>query len=77
MLRIKLSRVGRKHDPHYRIVVTEAKSKITGKSVDILGSYDPTDPQNQLLIDKQRYSEWLSKGAQPTDTIRQLVAKLK
>ena len=77
MLKIKLTRTGRKNQAHYRIVVAEARSKAVGKNVDILGSYDPADPQNQLLIDQMRYTQWLEKGAQPTQTIRLLVAKIK
>lgn len=76
MLKIKLSRTGRRNAPSYRIVVTEARSKINGKAVDSLGSYNPHDPTNRLSIDKGRYSEWLKKGAQPSNTIRLLIAKL-
>ena len=77
MLKIKLARTGRKNEPHYRVVVVEARSKLSGKNVEVLGSYDPTDPKNQLLIDKNRYTDWLKLGAQPTQTVRQLVAKTK
>lgn len=77
MLKIKLSRTGRRQQANYRVVVVEAKSKATGKSVEILGSYNPKDPQNTLLIDRNRYDQWLKKGAQPTDTIRQLIIKNK
>jgi small subunit ribosomal protein S16 len=77
MLKIKLSRQGRKNLAFYRIVVTEGKSKLSGKTVDILGHYNPQDVDNTLIINKDRYQDWLNKGAQPTDTIRQLVAKNK
>ncbi len=77
MLKIKLSRTGRKNQPYYRVVVLEQKSKLTGRAVDTLGSYNPKDPKNKLTIDLNRYNDWLIKGAQPTDTIRQLVAKQK
>lgn len=77
MLKIKLSRTGRKNQPFYRVVVSEARSKVVGKAVDILGSYNPNDPNNKLSIDTNRYADWVKKGAQPTLTIRQLVAKNK
>lgn len=77
MLKIKLSRTGRKHQALFRVVVSEARSKAVGKNVDTLGSYNPSDPQNQLLIDHTRYTQWLEKGAQPTQTIRQLIARIK
>lgn len=75
MLKIKLTRTGRKNQAQYRIVVAEAKSKITGSSV-VLGSYNPASTDNKIIINQQEYANWLSKGAQPTDTVRQLVKKL-
>jgi small subunit ribosomal protein S16 len=78
MLKIKLSRTGKKNQARYRVVVCEAKSKNTGgQAIDILGYYNPTDPTNRLVINSDQYKVWLSKGAQPTDTVRQLVAKQK
>ena len=77
MLKIKLSRTGRKNTAAYRIVVTEARSKLNGRSVDSLGSYNPHDPTNRLSIDKLRYAQWLKKGAPPSNTIRLLVARAK
>jgi len=72
MLKIKLSRTGKKNQPSFRIVVQEAKSKVDGKAVDILGNYIPLSEPAQIKIDKKRYQEWVSKGAQPTETVRQL-----
>jgi small subunit ribosomal protein S16 len=76
MLKIKLSRTGKRNQAHYRVVVTEAKSKLNGKNVAILGSYNPSSTDNRLIINQENYALWLKKGAQPTDTIRQLVKKL-
>ncbi|OGD79920.1 30S ribosomal protein S16 [Candidatus Collierbacteria bacterium RIFOXYB1_FULL_49_13] len=76
MLKIKLVRTGRKNLSFYRIVVAEGKSKVSGRVVELLGSYDPHDPKNQLIINKQSYTDWLAKGAQPTLTVKQLVKKL-
>lgn len=77
MLKIKLARQGRKNLAVYRVVVLEGKSKLTGKTVDTLGHYDPSDKENKLIINKDRYQDWINKGARPTDTVRQLVAKIK
>lgn len=77
MLKIKLSRTGRKNLASYRLVVAEKRSKLNGKVIDSLGSYNPHDPQNKLAIDQEKYAEWLKKGAQPTQTVRLLVAKQK
>jgi len=54
-------------------VVAEGKSKLTGKVIDTLGTYNPHNQDNSIEIDKQNYQLWLTKGAQPTDTIRKLV----
>lgn len=68
---------GKRNQPYYRIVVAEKRSKLTGQYIDLLGNYDPNDPKNKLTIDKKRYADWITKGAKPTDTVRQLVAKQK
>ena len=74
MLKIKLSRTGRKNQAQYRVVVSEAKSKVNGKNVAILGYYNPADKENKLIINKSLYAEWLNKGAQPTDTVRRILS---
>lgn len=75
MLKIKLSRTGRKNQAQYRIVVAEARSKADGKNVANLGTYNPAHPENKIIINQQLYADWLKKGAQPTNTVRQLVKK--
>lgn len=75
MLKIKLQPTGKKHQRSYRIVVAEGKSKLSGKVIDSLGSYNPHDPENKIQIDEKNYQSWVAKGAQPTDTIRKLVNK--
>lgn len=76
MLKIKLSRTGRKNQAQYRVVVQEQHSKLSGKTIASLGSYNPSDKENRLIINQQEYANWLAKGAQPTDTVRQLAKKL-
>lgn len=73
MLKIKLSRTGKTHQPSYRIVVVEAKSKRDGAYVESLGHYSPLT--KQLVLDKEKYAVWLTKGAQPTNTVAGLVKK--
>jgi small subunit ribosomal protein S16 len=73
MLKIKLQPTGKRHQRFYRIVVAEGKSKLSGKVIDILGTYNPHDLKNKIEIDQDKYQQWLTKGAQPTDTIRKLV----
>ena len=77
MLKIKLSRTGKKHEPHYRIVVAEKRSKRDGKYVALLGQYSPLTTPSTIVIDTKSYDHWLSQGAKPTDTVRKLRAKLE
>lgn len=68
--------MGRRNKPSYRIVVTENRSPRNGKSIDIIGHYNPlTDPAT-VTVDEERALKWLRHGAQPTDTVRGLLGKL-
>lgn len=71
MLKIKLSPIGKKHAPHYRIVVTEEHSKITGRAVDTIGHYHPNT--KSVDVDKELLAKWLKNGAQPTETVKSLL----
>lgn len=73
MLAIKLQRVGRKHQPSYRLVVAEARSKMAGPPVEDLGSYQPAT--KAAAFKKERISYWLGVGAQPTVTVHNLLVK--
>jgi len=75
MLKIKLARFGKKNQPHYRIVVNEARDKRDGSSVETLGHYAPTQTPKQLVIDVELYKKWIAKGAQPTPTVASLFAR--
>lgn len=77
MLKIKLSRQGKKGQPHYRIVVAEAKSKRDGKVSDSLGYYSPLGAEKTIKIDHDKYQSWIKKGAQPTSTVKNLVERVK
>lgn len=72
MLKIKLARFGKRNQPHYRFVVTEARSKRDGQYNASLGHYAPTQHPKLLEIDVVEYEKWVSKGAQPTDTVASL-----
>lgn len=75
MLKIKLARFGKKNQPHYRIVVNEARDKRDGSYVANIGHYAPTQTPKILEIDVKAYQEWVSKGAQPTPTVARLFEK--
>lgn len=77
MLKIKLTPTGKKNFRQYRVVVAERRGKLTGLIVTQLGVYNPRAEADQFKIDKVLYQSWLKKGAQPTQTIKDLVAKIK
>ncbi len=73
MLKIRLSRVGRKGQPHYRVVVAEHTAPIKGKCVEQLGTYDPKG--KNLTIKNERVEYWISVGAKPTNTVARMLDK--
>lgn len=77
MLKIKLARFGKRNQPHYRFVVTEAKSKRDGQYTENLGHYAPTQTPKVLEVDVAAYDAWLAKGAQPTETVHSLVERFR
>ncbi|MBW7944774.1 30S ribosomal protein S16 [Patescibacteria group bacterium] len=77
MLKIKLARFGKKKQPHYRIVVNEARDKRDGAYVEAIGHYAPTMTPKVLTIDMVKYEDWKKKGAQPTETVAALVTRIQ
>ena len=75
MLSIRMRRVGSKKKPYFRLVVTEARSKVESDFVENLGTYNPRSKPAQVNINKERVQHWLSKGARPSDSVRTLIAK--
>ena len=73
MLAIKLKRIGKKHQPSFRIVVAEKRSKLNGRYVEDLGWLN--SGSDELNIEKDRVEHWLKVGAQPTDTVHNLLVK--
>lgn len=78
MLRIRLTRTGRKHYHTFRIVAAEKTSPRDGRFVEVLGTYNPNlanDDENKLVIKEDRINHWLGKGAQPSHTVWTLLRK--
>ena len=73
MLAIRLMRTGAKKRPSYRIVVKEKQSKRDGAYLENLGTYNPTREPAEINLKADRIQYWISKGAQPTDTVRRLI----
>jgi small subunit ribosomal protein S16 len=75
MVKLRLERIGKKHQPIYRLVVIKAKSKRSTAAIEYIGFYDPTAKPKKFDYDKEKVEYWLGVGAQPTDTVRYLLAK--
>ena len=73
MLKIRLSQVGKKHRHSYRVVITEARSKRDGKTVDQIGYYNSQIQPPEFKLKKDRLNYWLNHGAQMTDKVRKLI----
>jgi small subunit ribosomal protein S16 len=74
-LKIRLSRIGTKHKPVFRVVVAEERSRRDGAAVEILGTYTPESKGNPLQINLERADYWRSKGALPSDTMNALIKR--
>ena len=72
MVKIRLTRLGDKKSPFYRIIVADGRSPRDGKFIDIIGTYNPLTNPIEVKIDADKAKDWLSKGAQPTDTVKSL-----
>ena len=76
--------MGKKKQPSYRIVVADARCPRNGKVIENIGTYNPRnkrdaegkDIENKMFVKQDRLNEWLSKGAQPTDSVRRILVKL-
>ena len=74
---IRLRREGTKNRPYYRVVVAEKRSPRDGKFIEIIGTYDPKRSGQNSSFNIERAEYWISKGAQPSDTVRSLIKKQK
>ena len=74
---IRLRREGALNSPYYKIVVADKRSPRDGKFIEIIGTYDPKKPGHNSTIKLERAEYWISKGAQPSDTVRSLIKKNK
>ncbi len=75
MLRIRLTRRGKKSQPSYRVVVTEITAKRDGRIVEHIGHYNPLTVPVEYVIKEDRALYWLSVGAQPSDAVKRLLVK--
>ena len=71
-VRIRLTRVGAKKNPIWRIVVADKRSPRDGRTIETIGSYNPQTEPSTIVVDEQRARHWLDHGAQPTSTVARL-----
>ena len=74
-VRIRLTRMGRKKKPFYRIIVANNEAARDGKFLDIVGTYDPMQEPVVITLDTEKLNDWLGKGAEPSVTVRSLIKK--
>jgi small subunit ribosomal protein S16 len=71
--KIRLARVGSKKNPIYRVVVADSRSPRDGKFIEIVGRYNPQTEPSTIELDDTKVKDWISKGAQPTESVRRLM----
>jgi small subunit ribosomal protein S16 len=77
MVKLRFIRIGKKHQPAYRLVAIKTRTKRDGEAIEFLGQYNPRTKPTTFTYETDRVKYWLSVGAQPTDTVRHLLAKDK
>ena len=75
MVKIRLRRMGAKKAPFYRVVVADSRYPRDGRFIEEIGTYDPRQNPSAINIDVERAQAWIKTGAQPTDTVRDLLKK--
>ena len=74
-VKIRLTRMGKKKNPFYRIVVADERARRDGAPIEEIGYYDPMTNPATVKIDAEKATKWINNGAQPTDTVRSLLKK--
>jgi small subunit ribosomal protein S16 len=72
-VRVRLTRVGSKKNPIWRVVVSDQRSPRDGRFIETIGHYNPQTDPSTIVIDVERFEHWVGRGAQPTNTVKQLV----
>ena len=73
MVKIRLRRLGAKKKPFYRVVVADSRYPRDGRFIEEIGTYDPLTEPSTIKIDAEKAAKWLAEGAQPTDTVKELL----
>jgi len=76
MVRIRLRRVGARHQPSYRIVVADRESPRDGRFLEIIGNYNPRTEPSTVIVDEGRLFHWMEHGAQPSDSVKKVLGSM-
>ncbi len=74
-VKLRLKRMGSKRNPFYRIVAADARSPRDGRIIEKIGTYNPTTDPAEVVLDEELALKWLGNGAQPTDTVRDILSR--
>ena len=74
-VKLRLKRMGSKQKPFYRVVAADSRSPRDGRFIETVGTYNPIKSENNLTIDEEKALYWLNNGAQPTDTVKNILSK--
>ena len=74
-VKIRLKRMGQKKAPFYRVVVADARAPRDGRFIEEIGTYDPSKEPSAFAVDAEKVKNWISNGAQPTETVGKLLKK--
>ncbi len=74
-VKLRLTRIGAKKNPYYRVVVADSRYPRDGRFIDIIGTYNPMVSPAEITIDADKAKTWIKNGAQPTDTVKALLKK--
>jgi small subunit ribosomal protein S16 len=72
-VKIRLTRVGSKKNPIYRVVVADSRSPRDGRFIEIVGRYNPQTEPSTIVLDEAKIKDWMAKGAQPTEPVARLI----
>ncbi|MFR9731301.1 30S ribosomal protein S16 [Saccharopolyspora sp. MS10] len=72
-VKIKLARIGKIREPHYRIVVADSRTRRNGRAIETIGQYHPMDEPSRIIVDSERAQYWLGVGAQPTEPVQSIL----
>ncbi|HEY8769847.1 MAG TPA: 30S ribosomal protein S16 [Thermoleophilaceae bacterium] len=75
-VRVRLTRVGNKKNPIWRVVVSDQRSPRDGRFIETIGHYNPQTDPSTIVVDEERYQHWVSRGAQPSGTVKSLMRAL-